>query len=71
MKVPKRLTKIIVILAISMILGSIWCMFKNGDAIKGKITEKATEKIVEKVVDQAADKAKKELQDKVIEKIFN
>ena len=71
MKVPKRLTKIVVVLAIAIIAGSIWCMFKNGDAIKAKIVEKTAEKVVEKVVDEATDKAKKELEDKVLDKIFN
>ena len=70
MKHPKRLSVIIIALAVGIIGGASWCLLSGSAAVEQKIVEKVTEKIVDTAVEKVADKAKEELQEKVIDKIF-
>jgi len=70
MKYPKRISVIIIVLAIGIIGGASWCLLSGSWAIEQKIVEKVTEKVIDTAVDTVADKAKEELQKKVIDKIF-
>jgi hypothetical protein len=70
MKHPKRISVIIIALAIGIISGASWCLLSGSGAIEQKIVEKVTEKVIDTAVDTVADKAKEELQEKVIDKIF-
>ena len=66
MKLPKKISIIIVALAIGIIGGASWCLLSGEKPLKQKIIEK----VAEKAIDTAVDKAKEELQKKVIDKIF-
>jgi len=66
MKLQKKISVVIVALAIGIIGGASWCLLSGPDPLEQKIAEKITEKVIDKV----ADKAKEELQEKVIDKIF-
>jgi hypothetical protein len=66
MKLPKKISIIIIALAIGIIGGASWCLFSGEKPLKQKIIEK----VAEKAIDTAVDKAKEELQKKVIDKIF-
>ena len=70
MKLPNRISIMIIILAIGIIGGASWCLVSGGDPLEQKITKKVTEKVVDTAVDRVAAKAKEELQEKVIDKIF-
>ena len=70
MKHPKRLSVIIIALAVGIIGGASWCLISGSAAVEQKIAEKVTEKVIDTAVDTVADKAKEELQEKVIDKIF-
>jgi len=70
MKLPKRISVIIVALAIGIIGGASWCLLSGSTAVEQKIVEKVAEKVIDTAVDTVADKAKEELQEKVIDKIF-
>ena len=56
----------IIVLAIGIIGGASWCLMSGGDPLEQKITEK----IINVALESVADKAKEELQEKVIDKIF-
>jgi hypothetical protein len=64
MKLPKKISIIIIALAIGIIGGASWC---SGEK---PLKQKIIEKVAEKAIDTAVDKAKEELQKKVIDKIF-
>jgi len=66
MELPKRISIMIIILAIGIIGGASWCLMSGGDPLEQKITEK----IINVALESVADKAKEELQEKVIDKIF-
>jgi hypothetical protein len=66
MKCPKKISIIIIVLAIGIIGGAGWCLFSGEKPVEQKIIEK----VAEKAIDKVADKAKEELQKKVIDKIF-
>ncbi len=66
MKLPKKISIIIIALAIGIIGGASWCLLSGEKPLKQKIIEK----VAEKAIDTAVDKAKEELQKKVIDKIF-
>ena len=70
MKHPKRLSVIIIALAVGIIGGASWCLISGSAAVEQKIAEKVAEKVIDTAVDTVADKAKVELQEKVIDKIF-
>ena len=70
MKLPKKASVLIIVLAIGIIGGASWCLLSSDTPLKQQIAEKVTEKIVDTAVEKVADKAKEELQEKVIDKIF-
>tara|TARA_R110002020_G_scaffold463651_2_gene683834 strand:- start:196 stop:411 length:216 start_codon:yes stop_codon:yes gene_type:complete len=70
MKLPKKASVLIIVLAIGIIGGASWCLLSGAGPLKQQIAEKVTEKIVDTAVEKVADKAKEELQEKVIDKIF-
>ena len=70
MKLPKRMSVIIVALALGIIGGASWCLWSGEKPLKQKIVEKVAEKAIDTAVDTATEKAKEELQEKVIDKIF-
>jgi hypothetical protein len=70
MKLPKRISVMIIVLAIGIICGASWCLVSGGGPLEQKIAEKVTEKTIDAAIDSVADKAKEELQEKVIDKIF-
>jgi len=70
MKLQKKISVIIIVLAIGIIGGASWCLLSGPDPLEQKIVEKVTEKVIDTAVDTVADKAKEELQKKVIDKIF-
>ena len=70
MKLPKKVSILIIILAIGIIGGASWCLLFGAEPLKQQIAEKVTEKIIDTEVEKLADKAKEELQEQVIDKIF-
>ncbi|HHZ95669.1 MAG TPA: hypothetical protein EYN67_08935 [Flavobacteriales bacterium] len=70
MKHPKRISVIIMALALGIIGGASWCLLSGTKPLEQKVAGKVTEKVIDTVVDKVADKAKEELQEKVIDKIF-
>ena len=56
----------IIVLAIGIICGASWCLVSGSHPLEQKITEK----IINVALESVADKAKEELQEKVIDKIF-
>ena len=70
MKLPKKMSVIIIALALGIIGGASWCLLSGEKPLKQKIVEKAAEKAIDTAVDKVTDKAKEELQEKVIDKIF-
>jgi hypothetical protein len=70
MKLPRRISVMIIVLAIGIIGGASWCLVSGPRPLEQKITEKVTEKVIDTAVDRVAAKAKEELQEKVIDKIF-
>ena len=70
MKHPKRISVIIIALAIGIISGASWCLLSGTKPLEQKVAEKVTEKVIDTAVDRVAAKAKEELQEKVIDKIF-
>ena len=70
MKLPKKASVLIIVLAIGIIGGASWCLLSGATPLKQQIAEKVTEKIVDTAVEKVTNKAKEELQEKVIDKIF-
>jgi hypothetical protein len=70
MKLPKKASVLIIVLAIGIIGGASWCLVSGTKPLEQKIVEKVAEKAIDTAVDKVADKAKEELQEKVIDKIF-
>jgi hypothetical protein len=70
MKHPKRISVIIMALALGIIGGASWCLLSGTKPLEQKVAEKVTEKVIDTAVDRVAAKAKEELQEKVIDKIF-
>jgi len=70
MKHPKRISVIIMALALGIIGGASWCLLSGSSVVEQKIAEKVAEKVIDTAVDTVAAKAKEELQEKVIDKIF-
>ena len=70
MKLPKKASVLIIVLAIGIIGGASWYLLSGATPLKQQIAEKVTEKIVDTAVEKVVDKAKEELQEKVIDKIF-
>ena len=70
MKHPKRISVMIVALALGIIGGASWCLWSGEKPLKQQIVEKVAEKAIDTAVDKVSDKAKEELQEKVIDKIF-
>jgi hypothetical protein len=70
MKHPKRISVIIIALALGIIGGASWYLLSGSAAVEQKVAEKLTEKVIDTAVNVVADKAKEELREKVIDKIF-
>ena len=70
MKLPKKISVAIIVLAIGIIGGASWCLLSGAKPLEQKVVEKVTEKVIDTAVDKVDDKAKEELQKKVIDKIF-
>ena len=70
MKLPRRISVIIIVLAIGIICGASWCLVSGSHPLEQKIAEKVTEKVIDTAVDRVAAKAKEELREKVIDKIL-
>jgi len=70
MKLPKKASVLIIVLAIGIIGGASWRLVSGTKPLEQKIVEKVAEKAIDTAVDKVADKAKEELQEKVIDKIF-
>jgi hypothetical protein len=70
MKLPRKISAVIITLAIGIIGGASWRLVSGTKPLEQKIVEKVAEKAIDTAVDKVADKAKEELQEKVIDKIF-
>jgi hypothetical protein len=70
MKLPRRISVIIIVLAIGIICGASWCLVSGSPPLEQKIAEKVTEKVIDTAIDKVASKVEEGLQKKVIDRIF-